>query len=94
MDFEAIAQDVEQHAVNAGRALADYLAEHFADGQTDIDIERHRIADYIFQRTAAEVMNRFRGLIDADEATLRDPATATVKSAFGKRLAELEGGEL
>ena len=89
LDFEAIVQDVEKQAVNAA-ALADYLAKHFADGLTDIDFERHRIADYIFQRTAADVLNKFRGLLDADEATLRDSATATVKSAFGKRVAESE----
>jgi hypothetical protein len=93
LDFEAIARDVELRAVDAGQALADYLAQHFADGLTAIDFERHRIADYIFHRTAAEVLGGFPRLIAADEAMLQASALETIKSAFGERLAELTDGE-
>jgi hypothetical protein len=93
LDFEAIAQEIEKHAIKAGRALADYLTQHFADGLDEIDFEQHRIADYIFHRTATDVLARFHMLSSDDEVALQDRATAIVRSAFEARRAELNGGE-
>jgi hypothetical protein len=87
LDFEAIAQEIELHAVNEGRALADYLALHFTVGLIEIDIEHHRIANYIFDRTATDVLARFPRLIDADKPKLQNRAIAAIKTAFKTRLA-------
>lgn len=87
--LEAIAQQIEQYAVKAGRALADYLAQHSADVLLEFDFDRHRIAGYIFHRTATDVLDKFHASIGDDEGALGEQAIATVKTAFGKRLAEL-----
>lgn len=86
-DFEAIAQKVEQRAVSEGRALADYLAEHFADGLREIDFERHRIASFIFDRTASGVVALFPELVEADKPILQSRAAKAVRTAFKARLA-------
>lgn len=86
-DLETIALKVEQRAITEGRALADYLAEHFADGLREIDFERHRIAKFIFDRTASGVLARFPGLVEADMPTLQSRAATAVRAAFKARLA-------
>lgn len=85
--LEAIAREIELQAVKEGRALADYLALHFTDGLRDIDFEQHRIAIYIFDRTASDVLARFPTVMDADKTTLRNRAITALKTAFKTRLA-------
>jgi hypothetical protein len=87
LDLEAITQEIELQAIKEGRALADYLALHFTDGLRDIDFEQNRIAKYIFDRTATDVLARFPRVIDADKTRLRNRAITAIKTAFKTRLA-------
>jgi hypothetical protein len=75
-------QEIEQHAVSAGKALADYVAQHLADGLIGIDFEHNPIANFLFRRTATDVLYRFRCVIDVDSARLRSWATEMVKAGF------------
>lgn len=87
LDLESVAREIEQYAVSEGRALADYLARNFADGLKEIDFEQHRIANYIFDRTASDVLARFPRLVDPDRMELQNRAKTVIKAAFKTRLA-------
>jgi hypothetical protein len=94
LNIETHAQMIEQPAARAGRALADYLAQQLGEGLMEPEFEQHRIAEFIFGRTAADVIQRFNWLLASDEAILRSRVIEIVKSAFKERLAELNNSEV
>lgn len=88
-DADHISTEIDHVAVKTGYALAKSYAANVSDKFEVVTFEQQRVAEYIFLRAAADMLQSFPALDDLERMDLRNRAIDAVKAAFETRLAEL-----